>query len=88
MKKYYMIDLATRCVVEIDDSVIDLAMTKEWQDKFYYFGTREDAVMHIAYNLIVNNPRLSMLDGWADMDDNLARVPTSPEWDIDYIGSV
>ena len=45
----------------------------------YNLHSEEDIAGHIAYNLIVNKISLSRMDGWADMDDELAKIIEEPE---------
>ncbi len=75
------VDTAT---IELDDAVID-AVDDEWRQELYDLNTPEEIAEHIAYNLIVNNSRLSQLDGWADQPDNNARVIEWPDIDQWYL---
>jgi hypothetical protein len=69
--------------IELDQKVIDV-VTDEWRSVFYPLYTPEDIAEHIAYNLFVNNARLTMLDGWADLSDNMAVIIEHPYFYDDY----
>ena len=60
--------------LDVDESVIQRMMSEEWQSSFYSFYDEEDAAEWLCSNLMGSN--LSDIDGFADMDDNLASV----EW--------
>ncbi len=70
-------DLDT-AVIELDQRVID-AVDDEWRSMFYPLYTPEDIAEHIAYNIVVNHARLTQLDGWADLSDDMARIIDFPE---------
>lgn len=59
--------------IEIDQRVIDVALAPEWRASFYDLKTEREVVEHIAFNL-VQDRRLTSLDGWADQDDGMARI--------------
>jgi|WetSurSiteA1Bulk_404760.scaffolds.fasta_scaffold65266_3 hypothetical protein len=69
--------------IELDQKVID-AVTDEWRSVFYNLHTPEQIAEHIAFNLFVNNSRLSSLDGWADLSDDMAVIITYPYFREDY----
>jgi hypothetical protein len=56
--------------LEVNPEVIAVALTPEWQANFYVFQNERDVLDHLAYNLVINNARLSQLDGWADRPDS------------------
>ena len=70
-------DLDT-AIIELDQRVID-AVDDEWRSMFYSLYTPEEVAEHIAYNLIVNKARLTQLDGWADLSDDMAIIIEYPE---------
>lgn len=72
MTKYNVV-FEVDCTVEIDSKVID-RVDDEWRKHLYDLKSERDIVEHIAYNLVINRYRLSELDGWADMDDSMARI--------------
>jgi hypothetical protein len=67
-------------IIELDQKVIDV-VNDEWRSFFYNLYTPEEIAAHIGYNLVINNAKLSDLDGWADLSDNLARVIDWPQLD-------
>lgn len=70
-------------VVELDQIVID-AVTEEWRSMFYNLHTPKQIAEHIAYNLIVNNARLTQLDGWANLSDDMAVLIKHPLFEEEY----
>jgi hypothetical protein len=70
-------------VIELDQKVID-AVTDEWRSMFYKLNTPEEIAAHIAYNMVINNAKLSDLDGWADQPDELAKMIEWPHGLDDY----
>ena len=61
-------------VIEIDQRVID-QVDDEWRSFFYpSVDTPERVAEMVAYNLVVNNNSLSHIDGFADLDDDMARM--------------
>jgi len=61
-------------VIELDQKVID-QVDDEWRSFFYpSMDTPERVAEMIAYNLVVNNTSLSGIDGFADLDDDMARM--------------
>jgi len=66
-------DCQIEVVLRVEPSLLDRALTPEWQDSFYTFEDREAVAAHLAYNL-VQGRSLSSLDGWADCEDSAATV--------------
>jgi hypothetical protein len=81
MKHIFSIELSGTATVEIDDQAIQV-VDDDWRESLYNLRTPEEIARHIAYNLIVNNARLSQLDGWADQPDDNAKITESPEWEV------
>jgi hypothetical protein len=79
MKRTFEIELTGTATVELDDQVIQV-VDDEWRAALYPLHTPEEIAQHVAYNLIVNNARLSQLDGWADQPNTNARV-VRLEWE-------
>lgn len=75
-----LVSWTVTATVEIDDEVIDGALTDEWRKDFYPFHTREDVIELIAYNML-RGTRLEMIDGFADRSDDEAAV-NSEDWDL------
>jgi len=65
-------------IIELDQTVIDV-VDDDWRASLYPLYTPADIAEHIAYNLIVNNARLTELDGWANLSDDMARVIQYPD---------
>jgi hypothetical protein len=59
--------------IEIDESLLTDVLTDEWQKNFYRLITAADVAGHLAYNLIQDR-RLSSLDGFADQPEGAARI--------------
>jgi hypothetical protein len=71
-------------VIELDDAVIE-AVDDEFRRYLYPLYTAEDVARHVCANLVLNNARLSQLDGWADQSDSNAIVIEEPEFFVtDY----
>jgi hypothetical protein len=65
-------------IIELDQKVIDV-VDDDWRKHLYQLHTPEEIAEHIAYNLIVNNIPLTLMDGWADLSDDMARVVEYPD---------
>ena len=72
--------LIDSAIVEIDQELIDV-VDDDWRSVLYDLHTPEEIAEHIGYNLIINNIHLSQMDGWADKDNDLARVVKWPDLD-------
>lgn len=59
--------------IEIHDDVIN-SIDDEWIEMFYDLKTPQEIAEHIAFNIIVNDAGLSMLDGFANFTDDYARI--------------
>lgn len=60
--------------IELDLEVIK-AVDDEWRKIFYSsLITPQHIAEHIAFNIIVNDTGLSMLDGFANFPDNYAEI--------------
>ena len=69
----FRVKLVIDCDIILDEAVIN-RVDDEWRSQFYNLTSASDVAEHIAYNLVVNNARLSQLDGWADMKDLQAAI--------------
>jgi hypothetical protein len=76
------IDFKGYAEIEIDQEVID-QVDSEWRTTFYNLKTPTDIACHIGYNLIINQWRLSQLDGWANLDNDMAKVISDADWDAE-----
>ncbi len=72
MKKF-LVSWTVECEIEVDDEVID-RVDDDWRKHLYDLKTPLEIAEHLACNLVMNNARLSQLDGWADMKDSQARL--------------
>jgi hypothetical protein len=66
--------------IELDQAVID-AVDDNWREMFYDIHTPEEIAAHIAYNMVINNLKLSQLDGWADQPNSNAKILEWPDLD-------
>ena len=71
-KRRFRIIFSGEAEIELDSLVIAV-VDDEWRSYLYNLKTPEEIASHIGYNLIFNNARLSMLDGWADQPDSNAK---------------
>ena len=78
MAKYF-VQFNTSVVIDIAPEVIN-AVDDKWRSQFYQLKTPEDIAEHIAYNMIINNAKLSQLDGWADKSDSKSKIIEYPKW--------
>lgn len=61
--------------ISINDEVMNAVDNDEWREMFYGSLTTPDEIAeHIAYNIIVNDAGLSMLDGFANFPDEYAKI--------------
>ena len=79
-KRKFEIEITGTVEMELDDRVIDV-VNDEWRSYLYNLRTPEEIAEHIAFNLVANSGRLSMLDGWADQPDQNARILSE---DLDF----
>ena len=73
MAKKLDLNILTRVKMTIDDEVIERCLSEEWQSDFYHFDKAEDVFEHLAYNLIVHKRKLTMLDGFADLNPDTVK---------------
>lgn len=60
--------------ISINDDVIR-SVDDKWREMFYQtLITPQDIAEHIAFNIIVNDVKLSMLDGFADFPNRYAKI--------------
>lgn len=59
--------------IEVEERLLDDALTAEWQQNFYCLTSPVDVAGHLTYNLIQGR-RLSSLDGFADQPESAARI--------------
>lgn len=68
----FLVTYTQYLTLELDQQAID-QVDDEWREHFYPLHTPEEIAGHIAPNL-ASGARLSQLDGWADLPDDLASV--------------
>lgn len=78
-KRLFNIELHSAVTVELDDAVIN-AVDGDWRSSLYNLHTAEEIAGHVGYNLVVNGVGLSSMDGWADQNDDNARLLSSVHW--------
>ncbi len=59
--------------IEIDERLLASVLTEAWRAVFYRLLTAEDVASHLAYNL-VQDRKLTSLDGFADQPEDAARI--------------
>lgn len=82
MKRIFEVHFEGTAVIELDEHVIDV-VDDEWRLHLYDLNTPQEIAEHIGYNLVINQARLSHLDGWADQPNENAKIIESPDWEID-----
>lgn len=60
--------------LQVDEAVIEQMLSPEWQKDFYTFGSRQECIEYLAWQIGVRECRLSMMDGWANFTDDQVRV--------------
>lgn len=78
-KRIFEIELRGTARIELDDAVID-RVDDDFRSSLYNLHGAQEIAEHVGYNLIVNGGRLSIMDGWADMDNDNARVLGVVDW--------
>jgi hypothetical protein len=76
--------IETDIEIELEDSVIDV-VDDSWRNQLYDLKSAEEIAEHIGINMVVNDAKLSQLDGWADQPDSNARMTLKPNWSVSYI---
>lgn len=76
----FQVSYTVTATIEVDDTVIEDALTDDWCSQFYPFHTASDVVSHIAYNSLRDNASLSELDGFAHLDDKQSQI-TKKDWE-------
>ena len=80
MTRKFHIEWVVGCDIELDEEVIN-RVDDEWRAALYNLNTPTEIAEHVAYNLVMNNARLSVLDGWADMRNDQAKVISQNTYD-------
>ena len=66
--------------IQLADEVIDV-VDDEWREYLYNLYTPDEIAAHVGYNLLVNNWKMTQMDGWADQKDENVRV-IDEDWDV------
>jgi hypothetical protein len=85
MRKFRM-TIETDVEIELADEVINV-VDDEWRKQLYDLHSAEEIAEHIGINLVVNQAKLSQLDGWADQPDSNAKI-SRPDWTVTYIQEI
>ena len=72
-KRVFDIEFSGTATVELDDDVIN-AVDADWRSSLYDLHGAEEIARHVGYNLVINGIHLSSMDGWADQDNDKARI--------------
>lgn len=78
-KRIFEIELRGTARIELDDAVIE-RVDADFRSSLYDLHGAQEIAERIGYNLIVNGARLSIMDGWADMDNDNARILGVVDW--------
>ena len=87
MSKRFMVELSTVVCIELQDAVIDV-VNDEWRSHCYNLRTPKEIAEHLAYNIVINDAKLSQLDGWADQPNDNIKLLHSVEWESNAISEV
>jgi hypothetical protein len=83
-KRRFQVRIEGTFEIEVDKELLRKVDTDEWRSVFYDLHGPCEIVEHLAYNLVVRGAALTQLDGFADLDDSMARV-VSPlnDWELE-----
>lgn len=84
MKKFRM-TIETDVEIEFMDDAINVIYDKEWREQLYDLATPEEVASFLGYNMVVNDLKLSHIDGWADQPDDNANFIVRPEFSVTNI---
>lgn len=84
MMRKFEVEVAQVVIVEFDDTLRPegIMPDEEWRAQMYNIQTPAELAEHLAYNYVANGiDRLSMLDGFADRQDDEVEysAPFGPE---------
>jgi hypothetical protein len=78
MKRRFVVELSAEAVIDIDEAIIN-SVDDEWRKQLYKdVKTPEDIAEYIAYNIFVNNLKLSHIEGFADQPDENIEIQLTP----------
>jgi hypothetical protein len=76
MKRRFRVTVETTAILEIDDKVF-AAVDDDWR-----FRDNDDIAAHVGFNVLINNCKLTSIDGFAGLNDKLVSiVPQTLEQD-------
>jgi len=81
-KRKFEVTFTGTAVIEIDDKVID-AVDFDWKKTFYNLTSDKQIAEHVAYNLVINDSNIADLDGFADQEEDSAKLIENVSWDIE-----
>jgi hypothetical protein len=70
-------------VIELDQQVFD-NVDDEWRKDIYNIGGDDEIAAFIGYHLCVRNSRLNEIEGFSNLENNLANVIKWPQGLDDY----
>ena len=76
----------SECVIDIEQKLIDIALSEDWKSVFYDLENAEGVAAHVAWILCHQKERLSNYDGFVGVDNSLAKIIEYPNIDFEYIG--
>ena len=71
-------------IIEIDQSIIDIALDPSWKNVFYDLVDAEGVASHVAWILCYHKERLSTFEGFLGIDDSLVKIIENPYFDWEY----
>lgn len=70
--------IITRCTENHDEHGVpqpDVKGGRGWRNYMYDLQTREEVLEHLAFNVVANHvDDIRMLDGWADVEENVVQM--------------
>jgi len=74
-------------IIDIDQSIIDIALNPKWKNVFFDLGDAEGVAAHIAWIICHQKEKLSSYEGFLGIDDKLVKVIEYPYFDYKYVAS-
>jgi len=78
-RKKIKVGFNVTCMIEVDEAILEDAMSEEFAKDFYRFDTEQAVAEHLAYNML-RGASLSTLDGFAQFHDDKAKL-TDENWE-------
>ncbi|KSV16461.1 hypothetical protein DA01_03595 [Dehalococcoides mccartyi] len=86
MKKFRMV-IETEIEIEIEDVAFDI-VNEDWKNCFFDLDGEEEIAKHIALNMVINDRKLSQLEGWYGLRGDNARITLKPDWAVPSIEEI